>query len=731
MRLTDITISKRLWIAVMLPLAAMIYLAGMQISDLWSKYDRMNQVVVISENIKVVGEIIHSLQVERGMSAGFIGSGGKNGKNELAAARQVSDAAIGNLQAFIDAISTLQDEKTTAASVSLKSKLAELASVREQIDQLKFEPKQSFQAYTAKISDLAHVVQLLTMKGVGSSISAEVIAYSQLMQAKEIAGQERAKGNTFINSGAADPAQMGAFAKMAGAQDALVSSFLSIQNERARSTYSELLNVPALGTIDRFRAQLLGLDKSAAIASTDAKTWFAATTERINAMKEIENRSLSQLSADAGSEAQSAFKGLTVIASIIVIGSILMLILSGVMAVSIVKPLKVLTEAIKSLAAGNLDAIDAGADRKDEVGDIARAVDVFRQSAIRNAELEAQSLSAREEAERNRAEAQHNAEMAAEERLNRATGSLASGLRRLASGDLLCEIREPFAPQFEALRQDFNSSVQQLRNTLSKVGESVLLVNGGAGEVSSASNDLSHRTEQQAASLEQTAAALEQITANVTATSKRTSEALQVTRSASAKADKSGATVQDAVSAMQRIEVAAKQISQISGVIDQIAFQTNLLALNAGVEAARAGEAGKGFAVVAQEVRELAQRSASAAREITALISNSEIAVSEGVKLVSETGVGLGEIVELVQQISHHMDAIAVSAREQSAGLSEVNTAVNHMDHATQQNAAMVEEMNAAGARLASESAELETLINGFSLGSKPAARQVSMRASG
>jgi methyl-accepting chemotaxis protein len=282
---------------------------------------------------------------------------------------------------------------------------------------------------------------------------------------------------------------------------------------------------------------------------------------------------------------------------------------------------------------------------------------------------------------------------------------------------MLCELQEPLAPQFEDLRQDFNTSVSQLRNALLSVGQSVSTVDGGAREISDASDNLSKRTEQQAASLEETAAALEEITSNVKATSKRTSDARDVVRDARARADQSGQVVRNAVVAMERIEKSSQQISQIISVIDEIAFQTNLLALNAGVEAARAGEAGKGFAVVALEVRELAQRSANAAKEIKALISNSAIAVGEGVKLVNDTGEGLAVIEQLVQTVTQHMDAIATAAQEQSVGLAEVNTAVNHMDQATQQNAAMVEEMSAAGAGLAQESAKLTDLLARFQVG--------------
>jgi methyl-accepting chemotaxis protein len=235
--------------------------------------------------------------------------------------------------------------------------------------------------------------------------------------------------------------------------------------------------------------------------------------------------------------------------------------------------------------------------------------------------------------------------------------------------------------------------------------------------VSGASSDLARRTEQQAASIEETAAALEEITSNVAATSRRTTDARAVAQDARVRAERSSGVVANAVSAMQKIEASSRQINQIIGVIDEIAFQTNLLALNAGVEAARAGEAGKGFAVVAQEVRELAQRSANAAREIKQLISNSSTAVNEGVKLVNDTGDGLTEIDQLVRAINEHMDAIATAANEQASGLAQVNQAVNHMDQATQQNAAMVEEMNAAGAGLASGSSHLRGLLTRFNIG--------------
>jgi methyl-accepting chemotaxis protein len=257
-------------------------------------------------------------------------------------------------------------------------------------------------------------------------------------------------------------------------------------------------------------------------------------------------------------------------------------------------------------------------------------------------------------------------------------------------------------------------------------------IKSGCSEISIAADDLAQRTERQAAGLEQTAAALDQITATVRRSSEGAERARQVTMTAKAAAERSGAVVEEAVQAMGGIEKSSQSITQIIGVIDEIAFQTNLLALNAGVEAARAGEAGRGFAVVAQEVRALAQRSADAAKEIKGLISASTQQVGKGVKLVGETGETLREILVQVAEINELVGEIAASSKEQAVGLAEVNQAVNQMDQVTQQNAAMVEQSTAASHALSNEAAQLERLIARFQVGAEvrelPQRRPVSVQ---
>ena len=382
----------------------------------------------------------------------------------------------------------------------------------------------------------------------------------------------------------------------------------------------------------------------------------------------------------------------------------------------IARPLVQMTAVMRRLSSGDTQIDIPGRRRKDEIGSMADAVEVFRQGAIENKRLEAESEQNRKRAEAERLEAQRKAEADAEERLRVATSGLAAGLRRLASGDLAFRLTEPFAPDFEPLRTDFNHSIQQLGSTLTEISRAIETMNSGTREIAEGSADLSRRTEQQAATLEQTAAALDEITVNVANSTKRAREATGAASEANQAANVSGNVVAAAVDAMQRIEHSSGQISNIIVVIDEIAFQTNLLALNAGVEAARAGEAGKGFAVVAQEVRELAQRSAQAAKEIKELIGKSSHEVENGVKLVQQTGDALKTISHHVEAVNEHMGAIATSSQEQATGLSEVNTAVNQMDQTTQQNAALVQETTTATSALATESERLRALLEQFKL---------------
>lgn len=418
---------------------------------------------------------------------------------------------------------------------------------------------------------------------------------------------------------------------------------------------------------------------------------------------------------------KSLYVGLVFAGMALALGLMLMLYIVR----NVVRPLVGMKEYMSGLATGDYSKDVPHANRKDEIGEMAQSVAYFRQGEI-------ERKSARERSEAEQAEIQRLEQEAAQrkavedaERV-RVIEALTQGLENLSAGNLTYRINEAFAADYEKLRTEFNSSVDRLNSTVQDIAATTEAVRLSSSEIGSAADDLSKRTEQQAASLEETAAALDEITSTVKSSSQRAEEASEMVAGTKDSTEKSAKVVQTAISAMEKIEESSGRISQIISVIDDIAFQTNLLALNAGVEAARAGEAGKGFAVVAQEVRELAGRSANAAKEIKTLIETSSTHVGNGVSLVNQTGTALAEIESQVIKINDHIRSIVTGAREQSTALAEINSAVNQMDQVTQQNAAMVEQTNAATQGLSGEAVKLEGLVGSFKTGASGSHRSAS-----
>ncbi|MBI1867647.1 MAG: HAMP domain-containing protein [Methylocystis sp.] len=383
---------------------------------------------------------------------------------------------------------------------------------------------------------------------------------------------------------------------------------------------------------------------------------------------------------------------------------------------SIVTPIKGMIGTMTALANGNLKIDVPALDKKDEIGEMAKAVAVFRDTAIEKVRLDQESLEERQRIET--LEAQRKAEAAVVERDRElAIRSIGAGLEKLSARDLTCRLTDDMPEAYRRLQADFNAAMSQLEAAIADVGSAADTIESGANQIAAAADDLSRRTEQQAASIEETAAALEEITTTVNKTAEGATHASQIVAATKDGAEKSGDIVRQAIEAMGRIEQSSQDIGQIIGVIDEIAFQTNLLALNAGVEAARAGDAGKGFAVVASEVRALAQRSAQAAKEIKSLVSGSTSQVDAGVTLVAQTGTALGRIAGEVAEVDKLISDIANGAREQATALQEVNTAVGQMDQTTQKNAAMVEETTAASHNLRQEMEALVHSVASFQIG--------------
>ncbi|MET0257769.1 MAG: methyl-accepting chemotaxis protein [Methylobacterium sp.] len=490
-----------------------------------------------------------------------------------------------------------------------------------------------------------------------------------------------------------------------------------------------LSRIARLASLDAdYRAQADDLARRLAVPQTraDAEKTLASTSGQAPMQALV-----TALADDARGERQAAAVAVDAayehLSSILVGCMLASLALAALLCLVLVRaiaaPVRHVAKALTQLSAGDADVALKTLGRRDEIGQMAAALDVFRQNILTNRSLEADAAATRAAnlAESARAEAERE-HIVADQAL--VVDALEEALTRMSSGDLTARITTPFPGRYARLGDEFNKAATHLHDMVGRVAASVSSIGNGTSEIGHASDDLSRRTEQQAASLDKTASALDEITATVKHSAENAASVASSVAVARQDTERSGEVMREAVEAMTAIQKSSQQIARIIGVIDEIAFQTNLLALNAGVEAARAGDAGRGFAVVALEVRALAQRSSEAAKEIKTLIGASSTQVGNGVDLVNRSGEVLTRIAAQVTQIDALVQEIAGSAREQSIGIADVNDAVNKMDRVTQQNAAMVEETTAATLSLRTETEELGRLVASFRVDSTDLAVQ-------
>ncbi|MEA3059771.1 MAG: methyl-accepting chemotaxis protein, partial [Sphingomonadales bacterium] len=722
LRLSNIRIPARIAIACLLPLLAFVGFASKELLQKRSDLSSMEQVAEIADATPSITGLVHELQKERGSSIGFINSKGQSFADVLRGQRPLVDKALATWQQRTAELARLHAGSKLARDIDgARAKLANLAGMRSSMDSLAVKPQEIFDYYSAVLSLLASAIDEIGELTEEAGIARQAIALGAHVRRKEWAAQERSTGVIPITTGEFSPASFFTIIRTRTIQDSQAANFKRSATSAQGDYVDSALKGPVTDDLMRLRETIYESPFTKSLKGMTSAQWLEVTQKNIDVLKTLEDRLTADFTAAVHGVLDQARWGFWGIMALFVGLLAIAGLLSIMIALSITRPIGQLVATMGELAQGHNNLDVQGTERGDEIGHMARAVLVFRDAALEKVRLEGQSAEQRQHAEDERRRNEEAQRQAAEEQAH-VVESLAEGLRNLSAGDLTFRLPDEFPETYRQVRDDFNTAISGLQETIQAIATATNEVASTAAEISTSTTDLSQRTEEQAAGLEETSASMEEISATVKKNAENAQQANTFATGTREVADRGGAVVAQTVSAMARIEESSRKISDIISVIDEIARQTNLLALNAAVEAARAGEAGRGFAVVASEVRSLAQRSSQAAKDIKDLITSSSGQVQEGVDLVNRAGASLTEIVESIKRVAQIVAEIASASAEQSTGIDQVNTALTQMDEVTQQNSALVEENAAAAKALEAQSQGMSERVSFFRVGNAPSA---------
>jgi methyl-accepting chemotaxis protein len=718
--------------------AAIVVMLSLSAWDSWNRLQTANRIAAVADVSGYLFTTLHNMRVDR--ASGF---------RDLQADKQltamnsllvdVRRAEMPALYSASKALDAVDFPERAAFATDLAQRIKRLETLHEESAAAFLKPKAQrrpglAEEYFKEIDSFIEMLDKLSTRLVRLIVLQDAFV-DQLMEVKQFAWIVRnAGGDASVivsNTLAGQPLPADALLKYTANVSKLETAWAALEDIAAAipmpASFTAALNkakqdyfasdYPALRT-KAVKALIAGEPPGVTV-----EQWSPMSVAKLASLLGVAEAALDAAKAHAGAQYWAALWKLALQLSLLVLAVALAAGLMLMVSRLVTGPLRQIRDAMLKLAGGDFEVVLPGLDRGDEIGAVANAAERFKVLAFERARGEADELVRRQQAEAKMGQAEAEAQAkAAEERAQaaeeqaRALRSLGIGLSKLSDGDFTFRLNDEIPQAYREIKDDFNTAIGRLHEVIQAVADSTREVAGAAGEISSATGDLSNRIEQQAASLEETSASMEEISATVKANADNAQQANQLTNGTRTVADRGGKVVAEAVKAMSRIEESSRQISDIIGVIDEIARQTNLLALNAAVEAARAGDAGRGFAVVASEVRSLAQRSSEAAKNIKDLIANSSERVQEGVGLVNRAGTALTEIVESINKVADIVADIANASAEQSTGLEQVNQSLTQMDEVTQQNTALVGENTATAKTLAEQSHAMSERIAFFRL---------------
>ncbi|MBT3536895.1 MAG: HAMP domain-containing protein [Rhodospirillaceae bacterium] len=681
--LNNLNIGGKLTIAVLLPVIGLLAYSSFLVFERYQKMNEMGRVQVLADFAPTISALVHELQKERGESAGFIGSKGNKFAKVLPGQRSETDSKRSAFEARYKSFAfTDFDGAFEAKASAIVSQLEQLQQMRGQVDDLRTSIPGMAKYYTGTISGLLSVVEEMLRNSSDDGVSKAISGYVAYLQAKERAGLERAMGAGGFGAGKFKPAVYNRFVELIALQKNYFKSFQLYATPSQWSEHERTLSGAVVAEVDRMRKIAIASPQTGDMGGIEGGYWFGAITKKINLMKQVEDHIASDLRTLAADLKSASLVGVIIFA---VAGLALGIVGIGILvAVSrdILRATGGLTEAMGTLSHGDTSIEVPGIERGDEMGQMAEAVQVFKENMIRNDELVAEQ----------------KAESVQREQRARKVEQLAADFD-IAVGDVLNGVSEATA--------EMDSTAKTMSATADQTIQQ-------ATTIAAASEQASVNVQTVASASEELSASIGEITRQVTDSERITSEAVEEAANTNV--------------AMEGLNEAAQKIGDVVGLINDIASQTNLLALNATIEAARAGEAGKGFAVVASEVKNLANQTASATEEIGTQIATMQSETTGALEALT----GIGKTIDTVNGIA---TTIAAAVEEQSAatqeisrnvdqaaqGTQEVSSNIATISQATSDTGAAASQVLAASGNLAEQANTLKATVEKFLLDVKAA----------